>query len=151
MSPETTTKMVKEAIAEGAFIIYKKLLISSMRLKNVWRHVYRHNKKANKKSQHNEANHDVMDSTSCAMKLQDEKAKHIAKDEPERSKRMRNTSEETQVKSSGTSEKEEDLILKTSIGKPKKKRRCVQWTIDLDQKLDEVVSELGEKGKYIKT
>lgn len=35
MSPETTTEMVKEAIAAGAFVIYRKQFISSRRLKNV--------------------------------------------------------------------------------------------------------------------
>ena len=108
--------------------------------------MYRHNKKLQDEKEKSIAN--------CSETYQDQAVGSlITKDEAERFKRMRTTSEETQVKSSGTSEKEEDhsLISETSTERPQKKRRCVQWTPDLEKKLDEVVRELGEKGKYKKT
>ncbi|WMV55794.1 hypothetical protein MTR67_049179 [Solanum verrucosum] len=58
----------------------------------------------------------------------------IEKDEAKRSKRMRSTKEEAQVKRSGPSEKEEDHSLLSKIS-----------TVELEKKLDEVVRELGDK------
>ncbi|KAG5579051.1 hypothetical protein H5410_049678 [Solanum commersonii] len=107
----------------------------------------------------------VMDNTSCPKKVQDRKGKRrvncsetyqdqaigslIEKDEAKRSKRMRSTNEEGQVKSSGTLEKEEDhsFLSKITTERPQKKRRHLQWTSVLDKKLDEVVRELGENKK----
>ncbi|XP_055835264.1 two-component response regulator ARR14-like [Solanum dulcamara] len=162
MSPEVTNEMVDVARAEGACFVFKKSAISSMKLKNVWQHVYLHNKNSNRKSQLNWANQvDVMDNTSRAKKSQD-KGKGIAicsetyqdqavgslieTNEVEKSKRMRSTNEETQI-NSGSSEKQDDysLLSKTRTERPQKKRQRMQWTPDLDKKLDEVVRELGEK------
>ncbi|KAH0644035.1 hypothetical protein KY289_035009 [Solanum tuberosum] len=164
MSPEVTIEMVKEATTQGACLIFRKSSISSMKLKDVWKHVKNYNNKANEISQHHKANQVyVVDNTSCPTKVQDRKGKSIAncsetyqdqavgslieKDEAKRSKRMRSTNEEAQDKSSGTLEKEEDhsLLSKITTVRPQKKRRHLQWTTDLDKKLDEVVRELGDK------
>ncbi|XP_049353486.1 uncharacterized protein LOC125818024 [Solanum verrucosum] len=162
--------MVKEATTQGACLIFRKSSISSMKLKDVWKHVKNYNNKANEISQHYKANQVyVMDNTSCPKKVQDRKGKGIAncsetyqdqaigslieKDELKRSKRMRSTNEEAQVKSSGTLEIEENhsLLSKITTERPQKKKRHLQCTPDLDKKLDEDVHELGEKGKYLKT
>ncbi|XP_015166053.1 putative two-component response regulator-like APRR6 [Solanum tuberosum] len=164
MSPEVTIEMVKEATTQGACLIFQKSSISSMKLKDVWKHVKNYNNKANEISQHYKANQVyVMDNTSCPKKVQDRKGKTIAncsgpyqdqavgslieKDEAKRSKRMSSTNEEAQDKSSGTLEKEEDhsLLSKITTVSPQKKRRHLQWTTNLDKKLDEAVCELGEK------
>ncbi|KAG5577825.1 hypothetical protein H5410_057959 [Solanum commersonii] len=164
MSPEVTIEMIKEAPTQGICFIFKKSLISSLKLKGVWKHVKWHNKKANEKSQHYNANQVyVMDNTSCPTKMQDKKGKSIVncsetyqdqevgslieKDEAKRSKRFKSTNEEAQVKCSGPSEKEEDhsLLSKISTERPEKKRRNLKWTAELDNKLDEVVCELGDK------
>ncbi|XP_049379871.1 uncharacterized protein LOC125844600 [Solanum stenotomum] len=167
---EVAIEMIIEAPTQGICFIFKKSLISSMKLKDVWKHVKWHNNKANEKSQHYKANQVyVMDNTSCSKKLQDKKGKSIEncsetyqdqvvdslieKDEAKRSKRMRSTKEEAQVKRSGPSEKEEDhsLLSKISTERPEKKRRNLKWTVELEKKLDEVVRELGDKGKCSKT
>ncbi|XP_015166054.1 two-component response regulator ARR14-like [Solanum tuberosum] len=164
MSPEVTIEMVKEATTQGACLIFRKSSISSMKLKDVWKHVKNYNNKANEISQHYKANQVyVMDNTSCPKKVQDRKGKSIAncsetcqdqvvgslieKAEAKRSKRARSTNEEAQVKSSGTLEIEENhsLLSKITTERPQKKRRHLQWTLDLDKKLDEAVHELGEK------
>ncbi|KAG5577716.1 hypothetical protein H5410_057850 [Solanum commersonii] len=164
MSPEVTIEMVKEATTQGACLIFRKLFISSMKLKDVWKHVKNYNNKANEISQHYKANQVyVMDNTSCPRKVQDRKGKSITncsetyqdqavgslieKDEAKKSKRMRITNKEAQDKSRGTLEKEEDhsFLSKITIVRPQKKRRHLQWTTDLDKKLDEVVRELREK------
>ncbi|XP_049387864.1 uncharacterized protein LOC125852183 [Solanum stenotomum] len=161
--------MVKEATTQGACLIFRKSSISSMKLKDVWKHVKNYNNKANEISQHHKANQVyVMENTSCPTKVQDRKEKSITncsetyqdqavgslieKDEAKRSKRMRSTNKEAQDKSSGNLEKEEvhSLLSKITTVRPQKKRRHLQWTTDLDKKLDEVVRELGEKGKYLK-
>ncbi|XP_049379874.1 uncharacterized protein LOC125844602 [Solanum stenotomum] len=165
-----TIEMIKEAPTQGICFIFKKSLISSLKLKDVWKHVKWHNKKANEKSQHYNANQVyVMDNTSCPTKMQDKKGKSIVncsetyqdqevgslieKDEAKRFKRFKSTNEEAQVKCSGPSEKEEDhsLLSKISTERPEKKRRNLKWTAELDKKLDEVVRELGDKGKCLKT
>jgi len=170
MSPEVTIEMIKDAPTQGICFIFKKSLISSLKLKDVWKHVKWHNKKANEKSQHYNANQVyVMDNTSCPTKMKDRKGKSIVnfpetyqdqevgslieKDEAKRSKRFRSTNEEAQVKCSGPSEKEEDhsVLSKISTKRPEKKRRNLKWTAELDKKLDEVVRELGDKGKCSKT
>ncbi|KAH0781283.1 hypothetical protein KY290_000881 [Solanum tuberosum] len=71
-------KMIKEAPTQGICYIFKKSLISSLKLKDVWKHVKWHNNKANEKSQHDKANQVyVMDNTSCPTKMQDRKGKSI--------------------------------------------------------------------------
>ncbi|WMV55719.1 hypothetical protein MTR67_049104 [Solanum verrucosum] len=79
MSPEVTIEMVKEATTQGACLIFRKSSISSMKLKDVWKHVKNYNNKANEISQHYKANQVyVMDNTSCPKKVQDRKGKGIA-------------------------------------------------------------------------
>ncbi|KAK4709059.1 hypothetical protein R3W88_029984 [Solanum pinnatisectum] len=134
MSPEVTIEMIKEAPTQGICFIFKKSLISSLKLKDVWKHVKWHNKKANEKSQHYKANQVyVMDNTSCPEKMQDRKGKSKV-----------NCSETYQDQAV---EKEEDhsLLLKISTERPEKKRRNLKWTEELEKKLDEVVRELGDK------
>ncbi|KAK4708995.1 hypothetical protein R3W88_029920 [Solanum pinnatisectum] len=134
MSPEVTIEMVKEATTQGACLIFQKSSISSMKLKDVWKHVKNYNNKANEISQHYKANQVyVMDNTSCPKKVQDRKGKSIV-----------NCSDSYQDQAI---EKEEDhsLLSKIITERPQKKRRYLQWTPDLDKKLDEVVCELGEK------
>lgn len=169
MSPEVTMKMLKEAPSQGICFIYKKSLISSLKLRNVWKHVKWHNKKADEKSLHYNANPiHVSDNASCPTKMQDLKGKSIVnssethqdqdvgslieKDEAKRSKRIRSTDEEAQAKRSGPSEKEKDhsLLSRKSTERPEKKRRKMKWTTELDKKLDEAVRELGDKGKCSK-
>ncbi|KAG5579047.1 hypothetical protein H5410_049674 [Solanum commersonii] len=120
-----------------------------MKLKDVWKHVKNYNNKANEISQHYKKGKNIVN---CSETYQDQAVGSlIAKDEAKRSKRMRSTNEEGQVKSSGTLEKKEDhsLLSKITIERPQKKRRHLQWTPDLDKKLDEDVRELGEKGRTI--
>ncbi|XP_015164912.1 two-component response regulator ORR22-like [Solanum tuberosum] len=164
MSPEVTIEMIKEAPTQGICYIFKKSLISSLKLKDVWKYVKWHNNKANENSQHYKANQVyVMDNTSCPEKMQNKKGKSITncsetyqdqavdslieKDEAKRFKRMRNTIEEAQVKRSAPLEKEEDysLLSKISTKRPEKKRRNLKWTTELEKKLDEVVRKLGDK------
>ncbi|KAH0715382.1 hypothetical protein KY284_008287 [Solanum tuberosum] len=77
MSPDVTIEMIKEAPTQGICFIFKKSLISSMKLKDVWKHVKWHNNKANEKSQHYKANQVyVMDNTPCSKKMQDKGKKH---------------------------------------------------------------------------
>ncbi|XP_049380973.1 uncharacterized protein LOC125845501 [Solanum stenotomum] len=163
-------EMIKESPTQGICYIFKKSLISSLKLKDVWKYVKWHNNKANENSQHYRANQVyVMDNTSCPEKMQNKKGKSITncsetyqdqavdslieKNEAKRSKRMRSTIEEAQVKRSALLEKEEDYSLLSKISKkrPEKKRRNLKWTTELEKKLDEVVRELGEKGKCSKT
>ncbi|KAG5577713.1 hypothetical protein H5410_057847 [Solanum commersonii] len=138
MSLEVTIEMVKEATTQGECLIFRKLSISSMKLKDVWKHVKNYNNKANEISQHDKANQTYQDQAVGSL---------IEKDEAKRSKRMRSTNKEAQDKSSGNLEKEEDhsLLSKITTIRPQKKRRHLQWTTNLDKKLDEVVRELGEK------
>ncbi|KAG5577822.1 hypothetical protein H5410_057956 [Solanum commersonii] len=157
-----TIKMIKEAPTQGICYVFKKSLISSLKLKDVCKHVKWHNNKANENSQHYKANQVyVMDKTSCPKKMQDQKEKNITncsetyqavdslieKDEPKRFKRMRSTIEEAQVKRRAPLEKEVDhsLLLKISSKRPEKKRRNLKWTTELEKKLDEVVRELRDK------
>ncbi|KAK4709061.1 hypothetical protein R3W88_029986 [Solanum pinnatisectum] len=132
MSPEVTIKMIKEAPTQGICFIFKKSLISSLKLKDVWKHVKWHSKKANEKSQHYKANQVyVMDNTSCPKKMQDRKGKRIA-----------NCSKTYQDQAVV---KDHSLLSKISTERPEKKRRNLKWTEELDKKLDEVVRELGDK------
>lgn len=128
-----------------------------------------HDKKANEESQHYNAKQvNLMDNISCPTKMQDLKGKSkencsatyldqeidslMEKDAAKRSKRMRSTNEDTQVKHSVSSEKEEkhSFLSKISTERPEKKRRNMKWTAELEKKLDEVVRELGDKGKCSK-
>ncbi|KAG5591111.1 hypothetical protein H5410_041625 [Solanum commersonii] len=123
-----TIEIIKEATTQGACFIFKKLSMSSMKLKDVWKHVRYYNNKGNKKSQYYKANQVyAMKNTSCPKKLQDKKRKSIANcsktyqdqavdslienDDAKGSKRKRSTNEEAQIKSSGTSEKEDHSML----------------------------------------
>ena len=169
MSSEVTTEMIKEAPIQGICFIYENSLISSLKLKDIWKHVRWHDKKANEETQHYNAKQiNLMDNISCPTKMQDLKGKSkencfatyqdqeldslMEKDAARRSKRMRSTNEETQVKHSVSSEKEEEhsFLSKISTKRPEKKRRNMKWTAELEKKLDEVVRELGDKGKCSK-
>ncbi|KAG5579048.1 hypothetical protein H5410_049675 [Solanum commersonii] len=129
-------EMVKEATTQGECLIVQKSYISSMKLKDVWKHMKNYNNWASEISQHYKVNQVyVMDNTSRPKKVQDRKGKSIVncsetyqdqdqdqavgslieKDEAKRSKRMRSTNEEGHVKSSGTLEKEEDHSLLSKI------------------------------------
>ena len=133
MSSEVTIEMIKEAPTQGICFIYEKSLISSLKLKDIWKHVRLHDKKANEESQHYNAKQvNLMDNISCPTKMQDLKGKGkencsatyldqeldslMEKDAAKRSKRMRSTNEETQVKHSVSSKKEEEysFLLKIS-------------------------------------
>ncbi|KAK4708996.1 hypothetical protein R3W88_029921 [Solanum pinnatisectum] len=131
MSPEVTIEMVKEATTQGACLIFQKSSISSMKLKDVWKHVKNYNNKANEISQHYKANQVyVMDNTSCPKKVQDRRGKSIV-----------NCSDSYQDQAI----EDHSLLSKITTVRPQKKRRHLPWTTDLDKKLDEVVRELGEK------
>ncbi|KAH0643518.1 hypothetical protein KY289_034492 [Solanum tuberosum] len=95
-----------------------------MKLKDVWKHVKNYNNKANEISQHYKANQVyVMDNTSCPKKVQDKREK-----KKPRQKGLR----------------EREVLMRRHKLKVAK-RRHLQWTPDLDKKLDEAVHELGEK------
>uniref|UniRef100_K4D9M7 Response regulatory domain-containing protein n=1 Tax=Solanum lycopersicum TaxID=4081 RepID=K4D9M7_SOLLC len=159
-----TIEMIKEASTLGICFIYEKSLISSLKLKDIWKHVRWHDKKENEESQHYNAKQvNLMVNISCPTKMQDLKGKSkencsvtyqdqevdslMEKDAAKRSKRMRSTNEDTQVKHSVSSEKEEkhSFLSKISTERPEKKRRNMKWTAELEKKLDEVVRELADK------
>ena len=146
MSSEVTIEMIKEAPTQGICFIYEKSLISSLKLKDIWKHVRLHDKKANEESQHYKAKQvNLMDNISCPKKMQDLKGKS-------KETKKRSTNEETQVIHSVSSEKEEEhsFLSKISTERPEKKRRNMKWTAELEKKLDEVVRELADKGKCSK-
>uniref|UniRef100_K4D9M8 Response regulatory domain-containing protein n=1 Tax=Solanum lycopersicum TaxID=4081 RepID=K4D9M8_SOLLC len=106
MSSEVTIEMIKEAPTQGICFIYEKSLISSLKVKDIWKHVRWHDKKANEESQHYNAKQvNLMDNISCPTKMQDLKGKGkencsatyldqeldslMEKDAAKRSKRMR--------------------------------------------------------------
>uniref|UniRef100_K4B5C9 Response regulatory domain-containing protein n=1 Tax=Solanum lycopersicum TaxID=4081 RepID=K4B5C9_SOLLC len=157
-------QLIKEKTIIWICFIYENSLISSLKLKDIWKHVRWHDKKANEESQHYNAKQvNLMDNISCPTKMQDLKGKSkencsttyldqeidslMEKDAAKRSKRMRSTNEETQVKHSVSSEKEEEhsFLPKISTERPEKERRNMKWTAELEKKLDEVVHELGDK------